>query len=63
MIPLLATFAAVPDGRLEWRISQGEHMGRPSLLVASAEKQGGKVVAAFIGGSCVSVMNGVLTLG
>jgi trans-2,3-dihydro-3-hydroxyanthranilate isomerase len=59
---LLASCAPEPDVRLEWRISQGAHMGRPSLLVASAEKEGGKVVAAHVGGSCVPVMTGVITL-
>jgi trans-2,3-dihydro-3-hydroxyanthranilate isomerase len=59
---LLASFAAEPDGRLEWRISQGVDMGRPSLLVASAEKQGGNVVAAHVGGSCVPMVSGVIAL-
>jgi trans-2,3-dihydro-3-hydroxyanthranilate isomerase len=59
---LLASCAPEPDVRLELRISQGAHMGRPSLVVASAEKQGGKVVAAYVGGSCVPVMSGVITL-
>jgi trans-2,3-dihydro-3-hydroxyanthranilate isomerase len=59
---LLAWFAAEPDVRLERRISQGVHMGRPSLLAASAEKRGGKVVAAYVGGSCVPVMSGMITL-
>jgi trans-2,3-dihydro-3-hydroxyanthranilate isomerase len=59
---LLASLAAGPDGRWEWRISQGVHMGRPSLLVASAEKRDGRVVAAHIGGSCVPVMRGVMML-
>ena len=59
---LLVALAAARDARLERRISQGVDMGRPSLMVASAEKQAGKVVAAHIGGSCVSVMSGVITL-
>jgi trans-2,3-dihydro-3-hydroxyanthranilate isomerase len=59
---LLATLAAESDVRLEWRISQGVDMGRPSLMVASAEKQAGKVVAAYIGGRCVPVMSGIITL-
>jgi trans-2,3-dihydro-3-hydroxyanthranilate isomerase len=59
---LLASFAAEPDGQLEWRISQGVDMGRPSLLVASAEKKGGEVVAARVGGNCLPVMSGVITL-
>jgi trans-2,3-dihydro-3-hydroxyanthranilate isomerase len=63
LIALLATLRAEPDLRLERRISQGVDMGRPSLLIASAEKRGGKVVAAHIGGSCVPVMSGVIALG
>jgi len=62
LIALLATLRAEPDLRLERRISQGVDMGRPSLLIASAEKLAGKVVAAHIGGSCVPVMSGVITL-
>ncbi len=63
LIALLATLRAEPDLRLARRISQGVDMGRPSLLIASAEKRAGKVVAAHIGGSCVPVMSGVITLG
>jgi trans-2,3-dihydro-3-hydroxyanthranilate isomerase len=63
LIALLATLRAEPDLQLERRISQGVDMGRPSLLIASAEKRAGKVVAAHIGGSCVPVMSGVITLG
>ena len=63
LIALLAALRAESDLRLERRISQGVDMGRPSLLVASAEKRGGAVVAAHIGGSCVPVMTGVVTLG
>ncbi len=59
---LLASLAAERDLVLERRISQGVDMGRPSLMAASAEKRGGKVVAAHIGGNCVPVMSGVITL-
>ena len=62
LIALLATLRAEPDLRLERRISQGVDMGRPSLLIASAEKRAGAVVAAHIGGSCVPVMSGAITL-
>jgi trans-2,3-dihydro-3-hydroxyanthranilate isomerase len=58
---LLASLAAERDVRLEWRISQGVDLGRPSLMAASAEKRDGKVVAAHIGGNCVPVMSGVIT--
>jgi len=63
LIGLLATLRAERDLRLERKISQGVDMGRPSLMVASAEKRAGTVVAAHIGGSCVPVMSGVITLG
>jgi trans-2,3-dihydro-3-hydroxyanthranilate isomerase len=62
LIALLATLRAELDLRLERRISQGVDMGRPSLLIASAEKRAGKVIAAHIGGSCVAVMSGVIGL-
>jgi trans-2,3-dihydro-3-hydroxyanthranilate isomerase len=62
LIALLATLRPEPDLRLERRISQGVDMGRPSLLIASAEKRAGKIVAAHIGGSCVPVMSGAITL-
>jgi trans-2,3-dihydro-3-hydroxyanthranilate isomerase len=57
---LLASLAADPDLLLQRRISQGVDMGRPSLMVASAEKRNGKVVAAYIGGSCVPVIRGII---
>jgi len=63
LVALLAALRAEPDLRLERKISQGVDMGRPSLMVASAEKRAGKVAAAHIGGSCVPVMSGVVTLG
>ena len=62
LIGLLATLRPEPDLRLERKISQGVDMGRPSLMVASAEKRAGAIVAAHIGGSCVPVMSGVITL-
>jgi trans-2,3-dihydro-3-hydroxyanthranilate isomerase len=58
---LLASLAAEKGARLERRISQGVDMGRPSLMVASAEKRDGKVVAAHIGGNCAPVMSGVFS--
>jgi trans-2,3-dihydro-3-hydroxyanthranilate isomerase len=60
---LLASLDAGQDARLEWRISQGVDMGRPSLLVASAEKKAGKVVAAHVGGRCVPMARGDMSLG
>jgi len=60
LIALLATLRAEPDLRLDRRISQGVDMGRPSLMVASAEKRAGEIIAAHVGGNCVPVMSGVI---
>jgi len=49
-----------PSGEFRFRIAQGVEMGRPSVLDARAEKRDGVVVAAWIGGSCVSVSEGVI---
>ena len=35
-------------------------MGRPSLLMAEAEKKDGSVTATYIGGRCVPVMSGTI---
>jgi trans-2,3-dihydro-3-hydroxyanthranilate isomerase len=37
-------------------------MGRPSLLHALAEKRGGKVIETRIGGHCVPVMAGTISI-
>ena len=63
LIGLLAMLRSAPDLRLERKISQGVDMGRPSLMLASAEKRAGAVVAAHIGGNCVPVMSGAIALG
>jgi trans-2,3-dihydro-3-hydroxyanthranilate isomerase len=63
LIALLAALRTEQDLRLERRISQGVDMGRPSLMVASAEKHAGEIVAAYIGGTCVPMMSGTLALG
>jgi len=62
LVALLARLRAEPNLRLERKISQGVDMGRPSLMAASAEKRAGAIVAAHIGGNCVPVMRGVITL-
>jgi len=46
------------SGNFEWRIAQGVEMGRPSLLMARAEKKDCKVMSTWIGGSCVMVSEG-----
>jgi trans-2,3-dihydro-3-hydroxyanthranilate isomerase len=57
---LLAKLRREPDLRLSLKIGQGFDMGRPSLLLAHADKAAGQVVATFIGGNCVPVMRGML---
>jgi trans-2,3-dihydro-3-hydroxyanthranilate isomerase len=55
---LVASLRPEPELALGLRIIQGVEMGRPSLLEASAEKRGGRVVETQIGGQCVFVMHG-----
>jgi trans-2,3-dihydro-3-hydroxyanthranilate isomerase len=62
LIGLLAKLRPEPNLALSKTIAQGVEMGRPSLLVAHAEKQDGAVTATFIGGRCVPVMSGTIDL-
>ena len=57
---LLAELAPQADRHFKWTIHQGVEMGRPSLLLAEAEKSAGQVTAIRIGGSCVAVMEGLI---
>jgi trans-2,3-dihydro-3-hydroxyanthranilate isomerase len=63
MAALLTHCKAESDGRFSWQIAQGVEMGRPSVLDARAEKQGGKVVGAWIGGASVLVSEGMIEVG
>ena len=62
LIGLLAHLRPEPNLRISKAIAQGVEMGRPSLLLAEAEKTKGIVTATFIGGRCVPVMSGTLEL-
>ena len=62
LIGLLAHHRPEADITLSKSIGQGFDMGRPSILEAAAEKKGGKVIATYIGGRCVPMMNGVIDL-
>jgi trans-2,3-dihydro-3-hydroxyanthranilate isomerase len=57
---LLASLRSEADLALNLRIAQGVDMGRPSLLEASAEKRGSKIVEMAIVGRCVPMMRGTL---
>jgi trans-2,3-dihydro-3-hydroxyanthranilate isomerase len=57
---LLAHFAVGVSGSFSWRIAQGVEMGRPSTLLARAEKTNGVVVTTSVGGACVMVSEGFI---
>jgi trans-2,3-dihydro-3-hydroxyanthranilate isomerase len=50
------------DGRRRLRIAQGVDLGRPSLLVTETSVVHGRLEAASVGGACVAVMKGRLTV-
>ena len=53
---------AGPDGETRLRIEQGRDMGRPSTLLTRTVKQDGTVRSAHVGGRCVTIMRGTLSL-
>lgn len=55
---LLAALEPVENAELKWRIAQGVEMGRPSLLLASADKRDGQVSAIRIAGYCALFARG-----
>jgi trans-2,3-dihydro-3-hydroxyanthranilate isomerase len=59
---LLAHYSQDPNGSFTWRIAQGVEMGRPSTLIARAEKTDGVVQTTRIGGATVLVSEGVIYL-
>jgi trans-2,3-dihydro-3-hydroxyanthranilate isomerase len=59
---LLASLDPRSDLSLQVRIAQGVEMGRPSLLDASAEKRAGAVIETRIGGRCIPVMAGTISI-
>jgi len=60
---LLSHCDPAETGDYNWRIVQGVEMGRPSILNARTQKRGGVVTTTMIGGDCVMVSDGTLTLG
>jgi len=57
---LLAHYSPQRNGDFSWRIAQGVEMGRPSTLIARAEKVDGVVQTTRIGGAAVLVSEGVI---
>jgi len=62
LIGLLAKLRPEQNLHLAKTIAQGVEMGRPSMLMAEAEKKDGVVTATYIGGHCVPVMSGTIEL-
>jgi len=62
LIGLLAKLRPETDLQLRKTIAQGVEMGRPSLLLAEAEKANGVVTTTSVGGQCVHVMSGSIDL-
>ncbi|MFK7966702.1 MAG: PhzF family phenazine biosynthesis protein [Burkholderiaceae bacterium] len=61
-VGLLASLDAAQDGQLDYRITQGIEMGRPSELAASVIKRAGNVESVMIGGASVVMMRGEIEL-
>lgn len=59
---LLAAADPAADLTLKLDIHQGREMGRPSLMKGEADKRGGQITAARIGGPCVAVIQGRIRL-
>jgi trans-2,3-dihydro-3-hydroxyanthranilate isomerase len=59
---LLAHYSQDPNGSFSWRIAQGVEMGRPSTLIARAEKKDAVVQTTRIGGAAVLVSEGTIYL-
>lgn len=57
---LLAQDDKQTNGNFTWRIAQGVEMGRPSTLIARAEKQDSVVTTTWIGGASVLVSEGMI---
>ena len=59
---LLAHYNPQPNGSFRWRIAQGVEMGRPSTLIARAEKKDDVVQTTRIGGATILVCEGFIYL-
>jgi trans-2,3-dihydro-3-hydroxyanthranilate isomerase len=59
---LLAHHSPQSNGNFVWRIAQGVEMGRPSTLIARAEKKDGVVQTTRVGGASILVCEGFIYL-
>ena len=60
VVGLLAHLDKQTSGEFTHDIAQGVEMGRPSKLLARAEKTNGVVTSTWVGGSCVMVSEGFI---
>jgi trans-2,3-dihydro-3-hydroxyanthranilate isomerase len=60
VVGLLTHLNPQASGVFTYDLVQGVEMGRPSTLVARAEKTNGAVTATWVGGSCVMVSEGLI---
>lgn len=58
----LAARAHDRDGTLNWTVTQGVEMGRPSRIEIEADKSNGAITAIRVGGRAVFVMEGSIRL-
>jgi trans-2,3-dihydro-3-hydroxyanthranilate isomerase len=60
LVGLLTHHREEASGEYSYRIAQGVEMGRPSLLLARAQKSAGVVEGIWIAGACVLVSEGFI---
>ena len=63
MAGFLAGLQRAADGRVAWRVRQGEEIGRPSEIAVGAMIENGRLRAAEVGGGAVLVARGSLLAG
>lgn len=61
-IALLAALDGSARRARQWRIHQGDDMGRPSLLLGRTVPEQGSATAVYVGGRCVAVFAGSLEI-
>lgn len=62
LVAMLSHYEPADSGDFQWLISQGVEMGRPSILAARTRKKAGVVTETRIGGDCVMVTEGAITV-
>lgn len=50
------------NGTMDWQVSQGEEIGRPSLIRVEVDKVAGRVTAVRVGGAATFVSRGTMTV-